>query len=192
MKLLEERIQKDKRILPGGILKVDNFLNHQIDPLLAREMAREFYRLFQNENVTKVLTIEASGIGIAVPAAEEFGVYALFAKKSKTANLSCDVYSADVFSYTHKVQNKIFVSKQYLNENDRVLIIDDFLATGQALFGLIDLVRAAGATVVGAGIAIEKGFQDGGRAVREMGIRVESLAIVDEMHEDGTLVFREQ
>ena len=191
MKLLEDRIQKDKRVLPGGILKVDNFLNHQIDPLLTREMAREFYRLFQDEGVTKVLTIEASGIGIAVPTAEEFGVYALFAKKSKTANLSADVYSADVFSYTHKVQNKIFVSKQYLNETDRVLIIDDFLATGQALFGLIDLVRAAGATVVGAGIAIEKGFQDGGKAVRDMGIRVESLAIIDEMHEDGTLVFRQ-
>ena len=192
MKLLEDRIQKDKVVLPGGVLKVDSFLNHQIDPVLMREMAREFYRLYKDEGVTKVLTIEASGIGIAVPCAEEFGVNVLFAKKAKTANLSGEVYTADVFSYTHKTQNKIFVSKQYLNEGDRVLIVDDFLANGQALLGLIDLVRAAGATVVGAGIAVEKGFQEGGKIVREMGIRVESLAIVDEMKEDGSLTFRKQ
>ena len=192
MKLLEDRIEKDKVVLPGGVLKVDSFLNHQIDPVLMREMAREFYRLYKDEGVTKVLTIEASGIGIAVPCAEEFGVSVLFAKKAKTANLSDEVYTADVFSYTHKTQNKIFVSKQYLNESDRVLIVDDFLANGQALLGLIDLVRAAGATVVGAGIAVEKGFQNGGKIVREMGIRVESLAIVDEMKEDGTLSFRKQ
>ncbi|MBQ2253057.1 MAG: xanthine phosphoribosyltransferase [Clostridia bacterium] len=192
MKLLEDRIQKDKVVLPGGVLKVDSFLNHQIDPVLMREMAREFYRLYKDEGVTKVLTIEASGIGIAVPCAEEFGVNVLFAKKAKTANLSGEVYTADVFSYTHKTQNKIFVSKRYLNEGDRVLIVDDFLANGQALLGLIDLVRAAGATVVGAGIAVEKGFQEGGKIVREMGIRVESLAIVDEMKEDGSLTFRKQ
>jgi xanthine phosphoribosyltransferase len=148
MKLLEERILRDKVVLPGGILKVDSFLNHQIDPALMREMAQEFYRLFAAEGVTKVLTIEASGIGIAVPTAEEFGVNVLFAKKAKTANLSSEVYTADVYSYTHKTQNKIFVSKNYLNENDRVLIIDDFLANGQALLGLMDLVHAAGATVV--------------------------------------------
>lgn len=192
MKLLEERIQKDKVVLPGGVLKVDSFLNHQIDPRLMREIAREFYRLFASEGVTKVLTIEASGIGIAVPTAEEFGVNVLFAKKAKTANLAGEFYTADVFSYTHKTQNKIFVSKNYLSSSDRVLIVDDFLANGQALLGLIDLVRAAGASVVGAGIAVEKGFQDGGRIVRDMGVRVESLAIVEEMREDGTLTFRQQ
>ncbi len=192
MKLLEERILRDKVVLPGGVLKVDSFLNHQIDPVLMRSIAREFYRLYRDAGVTKVLTIEASGIALAVPTAEEFGVNVLFAKKAKTANLAGEFYTADVFSYTHKTQNKIFVSKNYLNEDDRVLIVDDFLANGQALLGLIELVRAAGAVVVGAGIAVEKGFQDGGKIVRDMGVRVESLAIVDAMDEAGNIKFREQ
>ncbi len=190
MKFLEDRIRRDKVVLPGGILKVDSFLNHQIDPALMREIAREFRRLFADEGVTKVLTIEASGIAIALPTAEEFGVPMLFAKKAKTANLSADVYTADVFSYTHKTQNRIFVSKNYLNANDRVLIVDDFLANGQALLGLVDLVHAAGATVVGAGIAVEKGFQPGGELVRGKGLRVESLAIVESMTDDGEITFR--
>lgn len=188
MKLLEDRIIRDGRVLPGDVLKVDSFLNHQIDVPFICELGREFYRLFETSGVTKILTIEASGIGLACIAAQYFGVPVVFAKKSKTTNISADVYSTPVESYTHGNTNNVIVSKQYLNENDRVLVIDDFLATGNALKGLIELCRMAGATVVGCGIAIEKRYQHGGDQLRAEGIRVESLAMIDRM-ENGNIVF---
>ena len=185
MKLLEDRILSDGKVLPGGILKVDNFLNHQIDTALLWEMAQEFHRLFGGEGVNKILTIEASGIAIAAVTGVEFGCPMVFAKKSKTKNLSDRVWAAEVESFTHGNKNTVLVSKNYLHEGDRVLIVDDFLATGAALIGLKSLCEQAGATVVGAGIAIEKVFQGGGDALRAQGLRIESLAKIAEMSDDG-------
>ena len=172
----------------GNILKVDSFLNHQMDVQLYQEMGREWYRLFEKDNVNKILTIEASGIGIACVAALEFGVPVIFAKKSKTKNIAGEVYSTTVVSFTHCNVNTVIVSKKFLKPGDRVLIIDDFLANGAALLGLIDIVEQAGATVVGCGIAVEKAFQPGGQRLREMGIRVESLARVSKLG-DGVIEF---
>ncbi len=185
MKLLEERILRDGRVLPGGILKVDNFLNHQIDTTLLYEMAKEFSRLFGGEGVTKVLTIEASGIAIAAMTGYVLGCPMVFAKKSRTKNLSDRVWSAEVESFTHGNTNTVLVSKEYLRPGDRVLIVDDFLATGAALIGLKALCEQAGAAVVGAGIAIEKVFQGGGEALRAAGLRVESLARIASMSDEG-------
>ena len=185
MELLEQRIRQDGQILPGGILKVDNFLNHQIDPQLMYEMAQEFKRLFADAGVNKVLTIEASGIAMAIMAAHAFGCPLVFAKKSKSKNISNQVYSVEVPSFTHGNTNTVLVSKDYIRPGDRVLIVDDFLATGAALVGLKALCEQAGATVVGAGIAIEKVFQGGGDKLRAAGLRVESLARIAEMRDDG-------
>lgn len=190
MKLLEERIVKDGKIKAGNVLKVDSFLNHQIDVDLLNKMGEEFKRLFANDNITKILTIEASGIGIACIAAQHFGVPVVFAKKTQTKNIAGDTYKSKVESFTHGKVYDIIVSKEFLHPEDRVLIIDDFLAKGSALNGLAQLVIDAGATLVGAGIAIEKGFQDGGALIRGKGIRVESLAIVDSMTDDGKITFR--
>ncbi|CDC75676.1 xanthine phosphoribosyltransferase [Candidatus Colimorpha enterica] len=188
MKILEERIIKDGRVLPGNVLKVDSFLNHMIDVPFVCELGKEFRRLFETSGVTKILTIEASGIGLACLTAQYFGVPVVFAKKSRTSNISSEVYSTTVESYTHGNTNNVIVSKQYLGAGDRVLIIDDFLATGNALKGLIELCRLAGADVVGCGIAIEKRYQHGGDALRAENIRVESLALIDSM-ENGNIVF---
>lgn len=191
MKLLEERIKKDGIVKPGNVLKVDNFLNHQMDIALFNEMGKEFKRLFADCKVNKILTIEASGIGIACIVAQYFDVPVVFAKKAQSINIDGDVYSTKIQSFTHQRVYDVIVSKKYLNSEDHILIIDDFLANGCALEGLIDLVQSAGATVEGIGIAIEKGFQQGGKLIRDRGIRLESLAIVDSM-EGGELVFREQ
>lgn len=192
MKLLEDRIRRDGVVRPGNILKVDSFLNHQMDIPLFCELGREFQKRFATENVTKILTIEASGIGIACIVAQYFKVPVVFAKKSKTKNIAGDVYTSKVESFTHGRVYDIIVSKQFLGPEDRVLIIDDFLANGKALEGLIQLVRDAGATLVGAGIAIEKGFQIGGELIREQGVHLESLAIVESMDaETGEIVFRD-
>ena len=188
MKELEDRILRDGRVLPGGILKVDGFLNHQIDPALLYDMALEFKRLYANEGVNKILTIEASGIALASLAGYVFGCPLLFAKKSKTRNISDAVYAVEVESFTHGNTNTVVVSREYLGVGDRVLIVDDFLATGAALRGLRALCRQAGATVVGAGIAVEKVFQDGGNALRAEGLRVESLARIAAMS-DNSLSF---
>ncbi len=186
MKLLEDRIRQDGIIEDGSVLKVNSFLNHQMDVGLFTEMGREWARLYEGEGVNKILTIEASGIGIACVAALEFGgIPVVFAKKSKSRNLAGDVYSAKVESFTHGQVNDIVVAKKFLGPGDRVLIIDDFLANGEALRGLMALVRAAGATLVGAGIAVEKAFQPGGERIRAMGVRVESLARVKAMSADG-------
>ena len=193
MNFLEERIVKDGIVKPGNVLKVDSFLNHQMDILLLDKIGKEFKRRFADKKITKVLTIETSGIAIAYPVAREFGVPLVFAKKAKSINLDGEMYVAEVESFTHKKTNTVIVSKKYLNENDHVLIIDDFLANGCALQGLISLVEAADGTVEGCGIAIEKGFQEGGHRIRNLGYQVESLAIVDAMDaETGTITFREQ
>ncbi len=193
MNFLEERITKEGVVKPGNVLKVDSFLNHQMDIALLEEMAKEFHRRFADAGVTKVLTIEASGIAIAYPVARAFGVPLVFAKKSKSINIDGDVYVAEVESYTHKTRNQVVVSKKFLNPGDRVLIIDDFLANGCAVQGLISLVDSAEAEVVGLGIAIEKGFQEGGHRIRNLGYRLESLAIVDSMDaETGHITFRAQ
>lgn len=189
MRLLEERIAKDGIVKDGGVLKVDSFLNHQMDVHLYEEMAKEFLRLYDGCGVNKILTIEASGIGIACLTAQAFGCPAVFAKKSRTSNLSADVYTAKVESFTHGGEYDIMVSKDYLRPGDRVLIVDDFLANGAALTGLIKLVRDAGATVVGAGIAIEKAFQPGGELVRSSGVRVESLARIKSMSVENGIEF---
>jgi len=189
MKLLEERIRRDGKIRGGGILKVDSFLNHQMDVELFDKMGEEWYRLFGAENVTKILTIEASGIGIAAVAARHFKCPVIFAKKTETVNIAGDVLTTTVRSYTHGRIYNVFVSHEFISPDDRVLIIDDFLANGAALSGLIDLVGKAGATVVGAGIAIEKAFQPGGSELRAKGLRIESLARVKSMGEDGSIEF---
>ena len=188
LKLLEERIKNDGRVFPGNILKVDNFLNHQIDVSLLEAMGEEFYRLFKDSGVNKILTIEASGIAIACMTAYKFNVPLVFAKKNQTKNISADVYTSKVTSYTHGRVYDIMVSKDYMNPGDRVLIIDDFLANGKALEGLIDIVRQAGAEVVGAGIVIEKCFQPGGKELREQGIRIESLAMIKSL-DNNTVTF---
>ena len=185
MKLLEERILKDGKIKPGNVLKVDGFINHRIDVPFVSELGREFYRRFENDGATKILTIEASGIGIACLTAEHFGVPVVFAKKSRTSNISSDVYTARVDSFTHGTTCDIIVSKEFLSPSDRILIIDDFLALGNALVGLREITLQAGATLVGAGILIEKAFQSGGRMLREQGMRIESLARIASMTDNG-------
>ena len=193
MNFMEERIVKDGIVKEGNVLKVDSFLNHQMDIGLMEEIGREFKRRFADKQITKVLTIEASGIGIAAFVAREFGVPMVFAKKSHSINIDSEVYIAQVESFTHKNINNIVVSKQFITAEDRVLIIDDFLANGCALQGLIGITKSAGATVEGIGIVIEKGFQIGGQIIRNLGIQLESLAIVDAMDaETGTVTFREQ
>ena len=193
MNFLEERIVKDGVVKPGNVLKVDSFLNHQMDIALMEEIGREFKRRFVDKNITKVLTIEASGIGIAAFVAKEFAVPMVFAKKSKSINIDGEMYVAEVESFTHKNKNQVIVSKRFLNAEDHVLIIDDFLANGCALQGLIQIANGAGATVEGLGIVIEKGFQTGGQIIRNLGYHLESLAIVDAMDaETGTITFREQ
>ena len=191
MKLLEERIQKDGIVKPGNVLKVDSFINHQMDIELISEMGKEWKRLFADKPINKILTIEASGIGIACIAAMHFHVPVVFAKKTKSINLEGEMYTAEVESFTHKNKNQVIVSKKFLDENDHVLIIDDFLANGCALQGLIQIVQSAGATVEGIGIAVEKGFQPGGRMIRNLGYQLESLAIVDAMNDEtGEITFR--
>lgn len=193
MNFLEERIVKDGIVKSGNVLKVDSFLNHQMDIDLMEQIGKEFKRRFVDKPVTKVLTIEASGIGIAAFVAKEFGVPMVFAKKSKSINLDGEMYVAEVESFTHKNKNNVIVSKKFLHQGEHVLIIDDFLANGCALQGLISIVESAGAVVEGCGIVIEKGFQYGGRAIRNMGYHLESLAIVDAMDaESGDITFREQ
>ena len=193
MNFLEERILKDGIVKPNNVLKVDSFLNHQMDIALMEEIGREFHRRFGDKNITKVLTIEASGIGIACFAAKEFGVPMVFAKKSHSINIDSEVYIAEVESFTHKKINNVIVSRQFLNQDDHILIIDDFLANGCALQGLIAIANAAGASVEGIGIVIEKGFQIGGQIIRNLGIQLESLAIIGAMDaETGTVTFREQ
>ena len=193
MNFLEERILRDGMVKPGNVLKVDSFLNHQMDIGLLEQIGEEFHRRFADKPITKVLTIESSGIAIAYPVARAFGVPLVFAKKSKSLNLDGDVYAVEVPSFTHGKVNRVIVSKKYLDPHDHVLIIDDFLANGCALQGLISIVDSAGATVEGLGIAIEKGFQEGGYRLRNLGYRLESLAIVDAMDaESGTITFRQQ
>lgn len=193
MNFLEERIARDGIVKEGNVLKVDSFLNHQMDIRLFDEIGAEFKRRFADAGINKILTIEASGIGIACIAARHFDVPVVFAKKSKSINIEGEVYVAEVESFTHKCKNNVIVSKKFLNPEDRVLIIDDFLANGCALQGLISIVNESGATVEGIGIAIEKGFQPGGRIISNLGYHLESLAIVDSMNaEDGTISFRAQ
>lgn len=191
MQLLRDRIRKDGKIREGNVLKVDSFLNHQMDVSLFREIGKEFRRRFEGEEITKILTIEASGIGIACVVAECFDVPVVFAKKTQTKNIDGDVYTTKVESFTHGRVYDIIVSKEYLRPEDKVLLIDDFLANGKALQGLASLVRDSGATLVGAGIVIEKGFQTGGDILRQEGVHLESLAIVESMNPaTGEIVFR--
>lgn len=193
MNFLEERISKDGIVKEGNVLKVDSFLNHQMDIRLFDEMGAEFKRRFADANINKILTIEASGIGIACIVARHFDVPVVFAKKSKSINIDGDMYVAEVESFTHKCKNQVIVSKKFLGSDDHVLIIDDFLANGCALQGLISIVQEAGGTVEGIGIAVEKGFQNGGRIIRNLGYHLESLAIVDSMDAStGKIVFHEQ
>ena len=193
MNFLEERIVRDGVVKPGNVLKVDGFLNHRMDVAFIEEIAREFKRRFGHKKIDKVLTIEASGIGIAVLVAREFGVPMVFAKKTKSINLDGEMYVAEVESFTHKNTNLVVVSKKYLQEGESVLVIDDFLANGCALQGLISIVESADAIVAGCGIVIEKGFQDGGYRIRNLGYHLESLAIIESMDaETGTITFRSQ
>ena len=190
MKLIRDRILKDGKVYPGGVLKVDSFLNHQIDSELLQETGKELFRLFGDENITKIVTVEASGIAIACLTAIHFRVPAVFAKKNKTVNISDNLYTAEVESFTHKKTYPIVIDKAYITESDRILIVDDFLAKGHALMGLLDIARQAGASVAGAGIIIEKCFQGGGDTLRSQGLRIESLAMIESMSDDGTIIFR--
>ena len=193
MNFLEERILKDGIVKEGNVLKVDSFLNHQMDVALLDEIGKEFHRRFADLNITKVLTIEASGIAIAYSVARYFNVPMVFAKKAKSINIDGDMYTAEVESFTHKNKNQVIVSRKFLSSDDRLLIIDDFLANGCALQGLISIAEVAGASVEGIGIAVEKGFQFGGRSIRNLGYRLESLAIIESMDASTrTIVFREQ
>lgn len=193
MNFLEERIVKDGIVKEGNVLKVDSFLNHQMDITLFDQMGEEFLRRFAGKEINKIVTIEASGIGIACVVARHFGVPVVFAKKAKSINIEGEMYVAEVESFTHQCKNQVMVSKKFLNPDDRVLIIDDFLANGCALQGLISIITEAGATVEGIGIAIEKGFQPGGKVIRNLGYQLESLAIVESMDAaSGTIQFREQ
>ena len=193
MNFLEERILKDGVVKPGNVLKVDSFLNHQMDIELLDRIGMEFKRRFAGKEINKIMTIEASGIGIACMVARHFGVPVVFAKKSKTVNIDGDLYIAEVESFTHKCTNRVIVSKKFLSPDDHLLIIDDFLANGCALKGLIAIAKAAGAGVEGIGIVIEKGFQEGGNIIRGMGYQVESLAIIESMDDENrTIQFREQ
>ena len=191
MKLLEERIRKDGVVKKGNILKVDSFLNHQMDITLFAEMGKEWKRLLAEKTINKILTIEASGIGIACIVAQEFGVPVVFAKKTQTLNIDGAVYSSKIHSFTHNKDYDVIVSKKFLGEEDHVLIIDDFLANGCALEGLIRIVKDSGATLEGIGIAVEKGFQEGGKKIRDTGVQLESLAIVESMDDEtGGIIFR--
>ena len=190
MQLLKEKIIQNGKVFPGNILKVDSFLNHQIDVSFLNEVGKEYYDRFKNDNVNKILTIEASGIGIACITAQYFNVPVIFAKKNKTKNIASDVYSSNVVSYTHSKEYTVIVSKEFLLPSDRVIIIDDFLANGCAMMGLIDIVKSSGATLVGVGAVIEKGFQGGGDKLRREGIRVESLAVIDKM-DDNKITYRD-
>ena len=190
MELLEKRIIEDGEVLPGNILKVSNFLNHQIDVRLMDEMGAEFARLYKDTKPTKILTIESSGIAVGYAVARQFGVPLVFAKKHQSSNVNEGVYYASVWSFTHNQNYTVVVSKKYINPGDKILLVDDFIANGNALNGLIEIVEKAGASVQGICIAIEKGFQNGGKMLREKGYRVESLAIVDKMTDDGTITFR--
>lgn len=193
MKLLEDMIREKGVVKAGNVLKVDSFLNHQMDIKLFNEMGKEFKRIFADKPINKILTIEASGIGIACIAAQYFDAPVVFAKKAQSINIDGDVYSTSITSFTHKREYQVIVSKKYLSSDDHVLIIDDFLANGCALKGLIELVKDAGATVEGIGIAVEKGFQDGGQIIRDMGVNLHSLAIVDSMNDaTGEIVFRQE
>lgn len=193
MNFLEKRIAKDGIVKEGNVLKVDSFLNHQMDIRLFDEMGKEFKKRFENAPINKILTIEASGIGIAAVAARYFDVPVVFAKKTKSINLEGEMYVAEVESFTHKTKNQVIVAKKFLSADDHVLIIDDFLANGCALQGLIQIVQSAGAAVEGIGIAVEKGFQPGGQIIRNLGYQLESLAIVESMNPaTGEIVFREQ
>ena len=193
MNFLEERIVKDGIVKEGNVLKVDSFLNHQMDIELFDQMGAEFKKKFADRPINKILTIEASGIGIACVVAQHFGVPVVFAKKTKSINIEGEMYKAEVESFTHKCKNQVIVAKKFLSEDDHVLIIDDFLANGCALQGLIQIVKSAGGTVEGIGIAIEKGFQSGGTVIRNLGYHLESLAIVDGMDAStGKITFREQ
>ena len=189
MQLLRDRIRKEGKILPGHIVKVDGFLNHRIDIELMDEIAKEFKRRFGDQGITMILTAEASGIALATVCAKEFGVPMVFAKKAKSDNIEGGLYCSDIFSYTYKKKVTLLVSKDWITANDRVLIIDDFMANGEAMRGLCDIVRESGAELVGIGIAVEKGFQHGGDRIRESGINIQSLAIIDEADENG-FVFR--
>lgn len=190
---LEERITKDGIVKEGNVLKVDSFLNHQMDIRLFDQIGEEFKKRFEGTEINKILTIEASGIGIACVVARHFDVPVVFAKKSKSINIEGDVYVAEVESFTHKCKNQVIVSKKFINQEDKILIIDDFLANGCALQGLISIVKSAGASVEGIGIAVEKGFQTGGQVIRNLGYHLESLAIVDSMDAaTGEIKFREQ
>ena len=191
MKLLEERIRRDGVVKPGNVLKVDSFLNHQMDVELFNEMGKEFKRLFADRPINKILTVEASGIGIACVVAQHFNVPVVFAKKAKSINLDGEMYMTKIQSFTHQRVYDVIVSKKFLTPDDHILIIDDFLANGCAVNGLIDLINSAGAVIEGVGIAIEKGFQQGGDLIRSRGIRLESLAIIESMNaETGEIVFR--
>ena len=189
MKLLEDRILRDGIVKPGNILKVDSFINHQMDIPFINELGREFKRRFADSVITKILTIESSGIGIACIAAQYFGVPVIFAKKAQSLNLDGEMYIAKVESFTHKRVYDVILSKKFLTEQDHVLIIDDFLANGCALMGLMEIVKQSGAVLEGAGVVIEKGFQKGGQMIRDMGVHLESLAIVENMTDDS-LTFR--
>jgi len=189
LQLLKDRIRAEGKVLPGDIIKVDGFLNHRVDVKLMREMAKEFARRFDLSGITAVVTAEASGIALAAMCADEFGVPMVFAKKAKSGNLSSDLYISEIQSYTYNKSVTLVLSKQWLGENDRVLIVDDFLANGQALHGLFELVQQAGAEVIGVGVAVEKGFQPGGARLREAGVNLQSLAIIEKADENG-FVFR--
>ncbi|MBQ6654653.1 MAG: xanthine phosphoribosyltransferase [Erysipelotrichaceae bacterium] len=192
MEILKQRILREGRILPGDILKVDSFLNHQIDTALMNEIGREFHRLFADEKITKILTIEASGITVAYATAQYFNnCPVLFAKKGAAANMGPDVYHAPVHSYTHNQDVEVFVSRSYLNDSDRVLIIDDFLANGKALSALVSVVREAGAQLAGCGVIVEKAYQPGGKLIRDQGIRLESLAKIASMDPESGITFEE-
>ena len=189
MKQLQDRIRAEGRVLPGNIIKVDGFLNHRVDTALMRDMAKEFKRLFDLEGLTAVLTVEASGIALATICAEEFGVPLVFAKKAKSDNIEGGLYKSDIYSYTYKKQVTLIVASQWLSANDKVFVVDDFLANGEALRGLVEIVEEAGAELVGIGVAIEKGFQPGGKRLRDAGVHLESLAIIERADENG-VVFR--
>ena len=191
MKLLQDRIRQEGKVLPGNIIKIDGFMNHRVDVRLMREIAKEFGRLFDLTGLTSVLTVEASGIPLATICAEEFGVPLIFAKKAKSDNIEGGLYQSEIFSYTYKKKVTLLVSKEWLHPGDRVLVIDDFLARGEALRGLCEIVQAAGAELVGIGCAVEKGFQGGGDKLRAAGVNLHSLAII-ESAEPGNIVFREE
>ena len=191
MNVLQERIKKEGKVLPGNIIKVDGFLNHRVDVKLMREMAKEFGRLFDLTGITAVLTVEASGIALATIGAEEFGVPMIFAKKAKSDNIEGGLYKSEIFSYTYKKKVTLLMSKQWLGPNDKVLIIDDFLANGEALHGLVDIIEQAGAQLIGMGVAVEKGFQPGGARLRSEGVNLHSLAIIEKADENG-IVFRNE